>query len=811
MGGTKKKQQNASLGRALVRKKRDDNKKKAQAAKETGFHVADVATSSNKLKSITEMSSVEDFMANAVLADRQFKSNQDHVELVDEHKQNRNVVEQAEDPVKRHLSLPRKPTWDTTMSKEDIIRQENDAFLVWRSEIAEMEQNNPDVAVTPFEKNVEVWRQLWRVVEKSDVVVQVVDARNPLLFRCPDLENYVKEVDPNKQNFLIVNKADFLSPMERVQWAKYFRDNDIEFVFFSAKEENDKLEERLKRMEATLEGDSTHFEETDPESGQKINSELARLCAKDPELLDRCYLLGTESLVTLLQNKFYDFYSLQNPEEAEEAIYQRRDNANAEGETCDELDPHDPQTALGGSAEGREVTEEEQETYESQIGAGAEAATFAGLSSFTGGAKGRRKGGARGGTGKRTKESGAVEGAGIELNEEHVRWVNGVPVVDTSLAAKAVQAASEGQDPNAAISQSKAEEAEENKRKSSKSTTKDSDNKKVTIGFVGYPNVGKSSVINLLLGACSEGNHGKRVAVSSTPGKTRHFQTHHLDSWTVICDCPGLVFPSFVSSKAEMVCNGVFPLSQLRDHVGPMSLIVQRIHRRTLEKQYGIKLPTPAEDEDPERQPTVKELLDTFSTARGFMAAAHAGPDHPRGARVILKDYVEGRLPFAHLPPGIHRKPLPTAVDGSRGASRQPLQVVPEADEGYILVDKERTSHASHAQQISDDRNPRGDTDYTGGTTEPASDEQFMMAAFGSSGGRSSNQPSKKDKYLSRKEAKRIRPRRKGDRDPDPYGTQKEEPTAQDFINKTIEKNKNASKKERGPLSAEQLLRSGRS
>jgi hypothetical protein len=27
--------------------------------------------------------------------------------------------------------------------------------------------------LTPFEKNLEVWRQLWRVLERSDVVVQV--------------------------------------------------------------------------------------------------------------------------------------------------------------------------------------------------------------------------------------------------------------------------------------------------------------------------------------------------------------------------------------------------------------------------------------------------------------------------------------------------------------------------------------------------------------------------------------------------------------------------------------------------------------
>lgn len=40
---------------------------------------------------------------------------------------------------------------------------------------------------------------------------------------------------------------------------------------------------------------------------------------------------------------------------------------------------------------------------------------------------------------------------------------------------------------------------------------------KQTIGLVGYPNVGKSSTINALMGE-------KKVAVASTPGKTKHFQ-----------------------------------------------------------------------------------------------------------------------------------------------------------------------------------------------------------------------------------------------------------------------------------------------
>lgn len=48
------------------------------------------------------------------------------------------------------------------------------------------------LVLTPFEKNLEVWRQLWRVVERSDILVQVVDGRDPLFYRSEDLEDYSK-------------------------------------------------------------------------------------------------------------------------------------------------------------------------------------------------------------------------------------------------------------------------------------------------------------------------------------------------------------------------------------------------------------------------------------------------------------------------------------------------------------------------------------------------------------------------------------------------------------------------------------------
>lgn len=69
------------------------------------------------------------------------------------------------------LRIPRRPLWDKSMTHQEITHNENLAFLEWRRDIATQEQNAVNLAITPFEKNIEVWRQLWRVIEKSDVLI----------------------------------------------------------------------------------------------------------------------------------------------------------------------------------------------------------------------------------------------------------------------------------------------------------------------------------------------------------------------------------------------------------------------------------------------------------------------------------------------------------------------------------------------------------------------------------------------------------------------------------------------------------------
>ena len=102
----------------------------------------------------------------------------------------------------------------------------------------------------------------------------------------------------------------------------------------------------------------------------------------------------------------------------------------------------------------------------------------------------------------------------------------------------------------------------------------------ITLGTIGQPNVGKSSLINGLLGR-------KLVSVSKTPGHTKHFQTIYLTRNVRLCDCPGLVFPTYVP-KTLQILTGVFPIAQVQE---PYSVIQYLAELCPIEKYLNLKHP----------------------------------------------------------------------------------------------------------------------------------------------------------------------------------------------------------------------------
>lgn len=77
------------------------------------------------------------------------------------------------------------------------------------------------------------YKEFKKVVEAADVVIQVLDARDPLGSRCPQVEESVLSAGPGKRLVLLLNKVD-LVPRENVEaWLKYLR-NEFPTVAFKA-------------------------------------------------------------------------------------------------------------------------------------------------------------------------------------------------------------------------------------------------------------------------------------------------------------------------------------------------------------------------------------------------------------------------------------------------------------------------------------------------------------------------------------------------------------------------------------------------
>ncbi|OQS54822.1 lsg1 [Ecytonucleospora hepatopenaei] len=98
------------------------------------------------------------------------------------------------------------------------------------------------------------------------------------------------------------------------------------------------------------------------------------------------------------------------------------------------------------------------------------------------------------------------------------------------------------------------------------------------IGFVGYPNVGKSSTINLIM-------KSKKVKVSNTPGKTKYLQTIKGPDFEIY-DCPGLVFPKH--EKVDLILMGVINVDHCVDLGKYTEQILDFIGIENIRKYYNI-------------------------------------------------------------------------------------------------------------------------------------------------------------------------------------------------------------------------------
>lgn len=475
--------------------------------------------------------------------------------------------------------MPRRPDWSFEISSGRLHHRETETFKNWMADVQKLilERGGYPPA---YETNLQVWRQLWRVLERCHVAVVVLDVRHPLLHLPPALVYHVRRT-LKKPLVLVLNKLDAVEPSIAARWAA--------------------------ALQAGVPGVSGVI----GHSKEDVRAESFRPLA-----------MGRDALIELC-HKVY----LEHAAELEAAAAHKCKSKPASVPM--------PEGALD------------------ELPAFVSAATFA----------------------------GARQGYVFRLGDEGLGYYK-----------DAVQRARKSAEP------------EKRSTAAVPDVASGSDgifvpDGSIMLGLVGHPNVGKSSLINSIMGE-------KVVSVKATPGHTKTLQTLRLDDRTCLCDSPGVVFPRLEVPREAQIIGMLVPLAQVRepfsairwvmehsikplqDCLGLKAVTMKRVRELQECGVDSLRLDLVEADAETDPVPWSPMLLCAqLASQRGFTQGGR--PDVMKAGTEILERVLQGRVPYSVLPPSdkdLPNRPTTAAEDSEHDSDWQAID-----DEGFQSEDSEES------------------------------------------------------------------------------------------------------------------------
>jgi len=153
----------------------------------------------------------------------------------------------------------------------------------------------------------------------------------------------------------------------------------------------------------------------------------------------------------------------------------------------------------------------------------------------------------------------------------------------------------------------------------------------ITVGVIGFPNVGKSSLINSL-------KRSKAAATGNTPGVTKQMQEIQLDKNIVLLDSPGVVLTT-IGQADSLILRSAVRVEDISDPMRPVEALLNRVEHDQLLKFYRLA-----------RFENADGFLSQVARKRGFLQAGGI-VNTDMAARQVIRDFLNGKIAYHTAPP----------------------------------------------------------------------------------------------------------------------------------------------------------------